>query len=110
MTRCTARGQPATNPETAPVPRSETLPDGQHADHWVLCEEERKKGFVRPVRDKYIHLTCGTETRMPWACAETYARQPSYYGSTFCCHCRGYFPVGANGEFVWPGTNEKVGT
>jgi hypothetical protein len=29
--------------------------------------------------------------------------------STFCCGCRAHFPVGEDGEFVWDGTNEKVG-
>jgi hypothetical protein len=47
---------------------------------------------------------------MPHACAETYARQPGYYGSTFCCGCGIYLKVGADGEFVWSGTSERVGT
>jgi hypothetical protein len=54
---------------------------------------------------------CGTVTQMPMACAETYARQPGYYGSTFCCGCGTYLPVGERGEFVWDGgSNERVGT
>jgi hypothetical protein len=53
---------------------------------------------------------CGTVTRMPMACAETYAAEPGYYGSTFCCGCNKYLPVGGRGEFVWDGTNDKVGT
>lgn len=164
MTRCTVSGREPTNPENAPVPNSATKPDGQHVDHWVLCAEERAKGFIRPLRDSYVHVGpplpaglrdltpeererygqygyvkfepnpdypeksavtgrfwtqadldkagkgCGTLTRMPMACAETYARQPGYYGSTFCCGCGTYLPVGARGEFVWPGTDERVGT
>jgi hypothetical protein len=92
------------------TPTLETRPDGQKADHWVLPEEERQLGFVRPVRVKYLHEVCGTVTSMPQAIAETYARQPSYYGSTFCCGCRDYFPVGAAGQFLWDdGSGEKVG-
>lgn len=53
---------------------------------------------------------CGVVTRMPRACAETYARNPHYYGSTFCCGCGTYLPVGKQGEFVWTGTTERVGT
>jgi hypothetical protein len=53
---------------------------------------------------------CGTMTTMSRAIAETYARDPKYYGSTFCCECRGHFPVGERGEFVWEGADEKVGT
>lgn len=53
---------------------------------------------------------CGFKTSMPRAIAETYAANPGYYGSTFCCGCGKYFPVGAQGEFVWAGTDERVGT
>lgn len=53
---------------------------------------------------------CGTVTSMPQQIAETYAANPGYYGSTFCCGCRAYLPVGKRGEFVWEGTNERVGT
>lgn len=53
---------------------------------------------------------CGTVTRMPTAIAETYAANPGYYGSTFCCGCGKYLPVGERGEFVWDGTDERVGT
>jgi hypothetical protein len=42
--------------------------------------------------------------------AETYARQPGFYGATFCCGCGKHLPVGRDGEFVWDGTDEKVGT
>lgn len=162
--RCTVHKQRAENPDTAPAPTDKKLADGQHADHWVLCEEERNKGFVRPLRQKYQHVGipgpkfelrdltdeerqrwgdsgyvkfepypagykgsvtgrfwtqeqidnigkgCGTVTRMPMACAETYAREPGYYGSTFCCGCGDYFRVGADGEFVWEGSDERVGT
>ena len=93
-----------------PTPTDEKRPDGQAADHWVLPEEERAKGFIRPVRRKYIHEKCGVVTGMPLAIAETYARDPHYYGQTFCCGCGGYFPVGQSGEFLWDGTNEKVGS
>jgi len=30
--------------------------DGQQKDYLILSEEERAKGFVRPVRDKYLHV------------------------------------------------------
>ena len=41
--------------------------------------------------------------------AETYARQPDFYGATMCARCHNHFPVGKNGEFVWDGTDIKVG-
>lgn len=80
----------------------------------VLSEEERKKGFVNPVRLSYEHTTCGTVTTMNRFIAETYARQPGFYKSTYCVQCRMHKPVGVNGEFVWiekgVATDLKVGT
>ena len=83
---------------------------GQQEGYVVLAEEERAKGFVRPVRRSYVHEKCGVVTRMGQTLAETYARDPHFYSGTFCCGCRSHFPVGEDGEFIWDGTNEKVGT
>ncbi len=105
--RLTGRGEAA---EGAGAPTEERLPDGQHADHWILSAEERAKGFTRPVRRSYRHQVCGTITSMPQAIAETYAREPGFYGATFCCGCGGYLPVGEQGEFVWLDDGSKVGT
>ena len=133
----------------APCPIDEKT--GMHQDYWVLSEEERDKGFVRPVRTKYRHVGlsapknplreltekekdryhkfgyvkyeeypkngssavgkfwtqkeldkinkgCGCETVMNIAIAETYARDPKFYGGTFCVGCRQHFPVA---EFIW---------
>jgi len=141
---------------------------GQHRAYWVLSEEERAKGFVRPLRHSYVHrgarpkyptrpMTaeeqarhggatlnlglrgefvayeeyppdseeakrglvgrawtrerlnsgCGAVTRMGQAIAETYARDPEFYGSTFCVHCRRHIQLD---EFVWDGTDELVGS
>lgn len=133
--------------------------DGQYSDHAILSDEERARGFIRPVRNAYVHVGirpkyplrdltpdeierfkddgyvkyeeypkserphlgrywtqrdltsgCNSRTTMPQKIAETYAAKPGFYGSTFCCTCGDYFPVGASGEFVWEGTEEKVGT
>lgn len=111
MARCTVTGRPPTSPADAPVPNLDKRLDGQHVDHFVMCDDEMaKKGFVRPVRLSYVHEKCGGVTSMPQAIAETYACNPDYYGQTFCCHCGDYFLVGADGEFLWKDTNEKVGT
>lgn len=85
-------------------------PSGMNDAYLVLPDDERAKGFVRPVRRSYVHTTCGAVTTMGQALAETYARLPSFYGATYCAACRRHFPVGADGEFVWDGTTEKVGT
>lgn len=86
----------------------------------VLSDEERAKGFVRPVRRSYWHTTCGKVTTMGLAIAETYATNPAFYGATYCVWCRSHRPVGADGEFYWcdeanletqaPGRQPKVGT
>lgn len=146
-----------------PAPDPEVLPGGQHKGYWVLTQEERAKGFVRPVRRSYCHVGipgpqgklrdltaeeqerystcdyvkfeeydesespvcgrywrqadldqvgkgCGSVTSMGAALAETYARDPGFYGATFCCHCAAHYPVGKYGQFVWDGTDERVGT
>jgi hypothetical protein len=132
--------------------------NGQQQDYVVLTAEERTKGFVRPVRESYVHVGsvgpqnplrdlteeeqqrydrlgyvkyeqypgevdicngrywtqkqldakgCGTVTTMSSELAETYARDPKFYGGTFCCGCGKHLPVD---EFVWAGTNERVGS
>ncbi|VXC42792.1 hypothetical protein [Nocardioides sp. AX2bis] len=83
---------------------------GLQASYLVLSDEERAQGFVRPVRRTYVHQTCGTATTMSLAIAETYARQPGFYGGTYCAGCRDHFPVGEHGQFVWDGTDQKVGS
>lgn len=83
---------------------------GQQEGYVVLSDEERAKGFVRPVRQSYVHDKCGVKTTMGLALAETYARDPHFYSGTFCCGCGTHFPVGEDGEFVWDGTTERVGT
>ena len=145
----------------------DTEPIPQHDVYLVLSDEERAKGFVRPVRRSYRHtgtqgpqhplrdLTpeeqgryasagyakyeeypeggttlgrfwtqaqldnigkgCGTVTTMGQAIAETYSRNPRFYGATYCCGCMRHLPVGQRGEFTWmtPGgqdTTELVGT
>lgn len=133
---------------------------GQNEKYLILSEEERAKGFVRPVRRSYQHVGpeaprfelrdltedqaartegcnyvkyevypeseapvtgkfwtqeqldsigkgCRTVTTMAQAIAETYARDPSFYGATFCGLCNKHLPVG---EFIWEGTRERVGS
>lgn len=119
---CTTSGRPVD------VVRAEqTENTGQHKDYIVLCEEERQKGFVRPFRNKYIHVgvdgheidpsnpakhgrtngACGAETRMGTALSETYARDPKFYGATFCVGCNKHLPVA---EFVWSVDGQVVGS
>ena len=145
-TRTTTDGKPAREGfENAGAP-APARADGQNEAYWVLTEEERAKGFVRPVRPTYKHtgarpkheirdLTeeeqerhskqayvkyekypeddsivgrfwtqaqldsgCQNTTSMAAAIAETYARDPGFYGSTFCTTCGVHLPVA---EFRW---------
>lgn len=87
--------------EAGPVPQADA--------YLVLSEEERAKGFVRPLRTAYWHETCGTVTTMAASIAETYARDPYFYGATYCVACGLHRPVGEAGEFYWcdPGDIER---
>lgn len=86
-------------------------PVGQHDTYLVLSDEERAKGFVRPLRLAYVHThgerPCGALTTMATPIAETYAANPKFYGATFCSRCLKHLPVE---EFTWDGTDERVGS
>ncbi len=90
-------------------------PVDQAAAYLVLSETDRARGLQRPVRGAYWHASCATVTTMAPAIAETYARDPGFYGATYCVACRRHLPVGAGGDFFWADvhgqpTSDKVGT
>ena len=99
---CTTNGKPV-----AEVRANQTNETGQHEGYIVLCPDERAKGFVRPYRDAYTHLLCGSVTTMGRALSETYARDPFFYGATFCCRCNAHFPVAG---FTWTADGAPVGS
>jgi hypothetical protein len=104
-------------------------PKGELRD---LTEEEHaryggKFGYVKfepygpdraPVTGKFwtqkeldkLGAGCGVMTTMSTKIAETYARDPKFYGGTFCAGCKAHFAVGEYGEFVWVDTNIRVGS
>lgn len=107
---------------------SDTEPGPQNQAYLVLSKKDRKAGFVRPVRTKYVHQYmldgspvptvllnsdrpnlggCGALTKMSLDIAETYALNPKFYGSTYCVGCRMHLPVA---EFTWDGSSEQVGS
>ena len=81
--------------------------NGQQKNYLRLSDEELGKEWVRPYRDSYTHKACGQVTSMSRKLAETYARDPKFYGATFCGKCGGHYPVE---EFVWYNTEEVVGS
>lgn len=50
---------------------------------------------------------CGAVTTMGYALSATYARDPKFYGATFCVRCNRHLPVA---EFVWTADDEVVGS
>lgn len=50
---------------------------------------------------------CGAVTTMARAIAETYARNPEFYGATYCIKCQMHKPVA---EFVWEPDGSIVGS
>ncbi len=130
---------------------STTEPAPQNEVYLVLSDEERAKGFIRPLRMSYKHVGeqgpkypledtadervkwekypdsespvtgrywnqavldnigkgCGTVTTMGLAIAETYARDPHFYGATYCMGCQMHKPVA---EFVWIDDETIVGS
>lgn len=86
----------------------DTEPVPQHDVYLVLSEAERAQGFQRPVRRTYVHTRgCGATTTMGQALAETYARDPAFYGATYCVGCSMHRPVA---EFDWDGSTDVVGS
>jgi hypothetical protein len=114
------KDDPPTPPRTTLSDRTQVYPghreiikegaqQGQQKGYVVLAEEEVARGFVRPWRDRYVHDTCGAVTTMGSTIADTYARDPFFYGGTFCATCRGHFPIGEGGQFRWL-DGSRVGT
>jgi len=85
--RTLADGSPVT------ADHREIQANGQQKGYVVLSEDERKRGFVRPVRRTYVHVKCGAATTMGQSIAETYARDPHFYSGTFCVGCGAHFPL-----------------
>lgn len=100
----------------------------EQAEVYLVLPKSDSSKFVRPVRTSYVHnytddgssvqqallklssphlRGCGAVTIMSQEIAETYARDPKFYGATYCVGCKMHRPVS---EFVWDGTDEVVGS
>lgn len=75
--------------------------------HMVICPVERAQGFVRPLRDEYIHKACGGTTRLFKTVAVHMAQDPKFYEEVYCHDCKKFLPVS---EFVWEHSAELVGS
>jgi hypothetical protein len=67
----------------------------------VTVEQQKEIEYTRRLGG------CGSVTTMGRALSETYARDPSFYGATFCVNCNKHLPVA---EFVWTFDGEQVGS
>lgn len=106
----------------APGPRYplRELTEDEHAryDQYHYVRFEAYPEDDSPVTGRYwtqaqldaVGKGCGIVTTMGQAIAETYARNPHFYGGTFCVGCGTHLPVGEQGEFVWDGSGERVGS
>ncbi len=83
--------------DTTAVPQNEV--------YLALSQEEFAKGYLKPYRRSYKHKQCGSVTSMPEACAQTYARDPWFYGGTYCCACQMHRPLS---EFTWVPDGEPM--
>lgn len=86
---------------------TDSQPTKQAEVYLALSQEELAKGFVRPVRVSYKHTKCGVITTMHERLAETYARDPKFYGATYCVYCQKHLPVN---EFTWEPDGSIVGS
>lgn len=58
--KITTNGQPpAEGHEGTGAPQPIDPVTGQHGAYWVLSDEDRAKGFVRPLRHTYVHSAPG---------------------------------------------------
>lgn len=73
---------------------------------WSLSPEDRKQGFIRPLRFTYTHIACGRDTAMGEGSARLWAKAPQHSDVTWCARCQIERPVR---EFVWLGSSEHVG-
>jgi hypothetical protein len=62
---------------------------------------------VAVAQSHVLKAGCGAVTTMGRALSETYARDPKFYGSTFCVSCNKHFPVR---EFIWTTDGTEVGS
>ena len=60
---------------------------------WVATSPELAR-----LKQTGYYKGCGGSTTMALPLAETYARDPWFYGGTFCVHCHAHFGLE---EFVW---------
>ena len=73
----------------------------------MLSDQEKSKGFVRPLRYTYFHPICSGTTMMSDEVAATFAKDPKFHVDLYCYKCKQNLKVN---EFLWSGSNAHVGS
>lgn len=81
--------------------------NGSHYAKYEKYPDEESPLVGRCWTKAQLESGCQSVTTMGQILAETYARDPKFYGGTFCAICRTHFHLE---EFVWEGTTEQVGS
>lgn len=92
------------DPPPADFDYGEKRSDGQYENYPTVDDGE----FAQEPRDTYVHVDgCGQRTKMTGNLPESVARDPEFYGKTFCAGCGEHIPVS---EVEWAdGENWVVG-
>ena len=82
---------------------------GRYAVYEEYPEEEAAVGrfWTQKHLDEVAKCGCGAVTKMGLALCETYARDPHFYGATYCVGCRMHKPVD---EFIWEEDGVRLGS
>lgn len=81
--------------------------DVNHEGECTVWAPVDSEAALMKARDRHVLGGCGSVTSMGRALSETYARNPKFYGATFCVTCNRHLPVA---EFVWTADGQRVGS
>ena len=86
----------------------ERYPDEGYVKFEKYPKKKNSSTIGRYWTQKQLENTgCGAITRMGRELSETYARNPHFYGSTYCVECEKHLPIA---EFIWTADGEVVGS
>lgn len=80
---------------------------GNNYTHYEQYPESESPLTGRYWTEVDLNSGCGAVTTMGRVLSETYARNPSFYGATYCTGCNMHKPIE---EFVWTLDGAQLGT
>lgn len=88
--------------------KEQSMWGGEYAKYETYPEGSKAVGkFWTQAQLDNVRKGCGEVTKMSDALAETYARNPKFYGATYCVGCSMHKPVN---EFIWIDDETEVGS